>query len=105
MRHNHHHAGHDHVLPAVESALASLALAAGPMTPPCSCGPTTARNANCATVASATVADPRTTQQVLDFVRWLVHPTDRPSPVLPTLVTITADPDHPEAVTVSFLRN
>jgi hypothetical protein len=49
------------------------------------------------------VVDPRTTQEVLNYLRTLANPTLGSNPTAPTLATITVDGDS--RVTVSFLRN
>lgn len=102
MSHHRHNIAQDHVLPALESAVASVVFGLGPA-PTASCGPSASRSARCGVTASATVVDPRTTQEVLNYVRTLANPTLGSSPTAPTLAIITVDEDS--RVTVSFLRN
>jgi hypothetical protein len=100
-----HHGGQSHVLLTLEAVIATMTV------PPLlahgadDCDPVALRPASCPVLASASVADPRTTQQVLEAVRWSLSPGSGSSPVQPVLATITVDETNPRAVTVNFLRN
>jgi len=97
----HYHPGaQEHVLLALEAVLASLAFEAVPA----DCRPEVLRAA-CPVSATALVADPRTTQEVLEQVRWTLLSGDGERPAAPVLATITVDASNPGRVTVNFLRN
>ena len=97
--------GQGHVLFALEAVLATATAELIPSGDTPVCGPAALRPASCPVFASATVADPRTTQQVLDLVRWTLFPGAERQPAHSVLATITVDESRPGAVTVNFLRN
>ena len=105
MSHARHHGGQNHALLTLEAVFATLSFSPMPAGGADHCDPVALRPASCPVLASATVADPRTTQQVLDAVRWTLFPGSGPAASRPVLATITLDEKNPRAVTVNFLRN
>jgi len=90
----------EHVLPAVEAAMASMAFATvggG------NCPPTARRDGVCPLTVSAMVVDPRTSTDVFNYLRGLAHPWDSAFPDMPAMAVITVS-DSGRTV-VHFLRN
>jgi hypothetical protein len=105
MSRTRHHGGQRHVLLTLEAAFATMTV---PLLLPLEadhCDPVALRPASCPVLASASVADPRTTWQVLEAIRGIMSSGVGSAPVSPVLATITVDETNSSRVTVNFLRN
>ena len=105
MSRTRHHGGQSHVLLTLEAVFATMTAPPLLTREADHCDPVALRPAACPVLASASVADPRTTQQVLEAIRWTLSPGAGPAPARPVLATITVDQTNSSSLTVNFLRN
>ena len=105
MSRTRHHGGQSHVLLTLEAVFATMTVPPLLAREADHCDPVALRPASCPVLASASVADPRTTQQVLEAIRWTLSRGSGSAPASPVLATITVDETNSRSVTVNFLRN
>jgi hypothetical protein len=105
MSRTRHHGGQRHVLLTLEAAFATMTIPSLLPREADYCDPVALRPASCPVLASASVADPRTTWQVLEAIRGTLSPGVGSGPASPVLATITVDETNSRRVTVNFLRN
>lgn len=90
----------DHIVPALEAAIAGLSLATAGGS---DCPPMPRQRSGCPVTAQAMVVDQRISTEVFDFLRGLNHPWDSALPGMPRLAEILVSDSG--RVTVHFLRN